>query len=152
MSTTLGKISESLKNLLEAQMSPSAKVTLLSPVDTSSHNVRVNLFLYRVIRNPFLNNRDWQPKTGSPGQLVFPPLSLNLYYLLTPFSPPDSETGLADAHGLMGEAMRVLYENAIIPQEFLEPGLTAPQVKITLVPADVEELSKIWTALNDAYR
>jgi hypothetical protein len=133
-------------------MSPTANVTLLSPVDTSSHTVRVNLFLYRVVRSPHLNNREWQPKVGVPGQLVFPPLSLILYYLLTPFSPPHSETGLADTHGLMGEAMRVFYENAIVSQEFLETGLTAPQVKVTLVPAEVEELSKIWTALNAPYR
>lgn len=152
MSATIGRVSETLRNLLEAQMSPATKVTLLSPIDASPLNARVNLFLYRVVTNPHLNNQDWLPKPGSLNRLVFPPLALNLFYLLTVFTPLDPQIGLADAHGIMGEAMRVLYENAIVPQPLLAGGLQAGQVKVTLAPADVEELSKIWMALNREFR
>src|SRR5689334_16847627 len=119
MSATIGRVSEGLRNVLEAQMTPSTKVTLLSPGDASSLQTRINLFLFRVAGNPHLNTRDWQPKPGDPTRIVFPPLALNLFYLLTPFAPLDPQTGLADTHGIMGEAMRVLYENAIVPQTFL---------------------------------
>ncbi|MBI3803970.1 MAG: DUF4255 domain-containing protein [Nitrospirae bacterium] len=152
MSTTLGKVTESLKSLLEGEMTPNAHVTLLSPGDTSGQNKRINLFLYRIIENPHLNNRDWLPKKGTLNQLVSPPLALNLFYLMTPFAPLDPQTGLADAHGLLGEAMRVLYENAIIPQVYLEDGLQEGEVKVTLLPLDLEQLSKIWTALNKDFR
>ena len=64
----IGLISESLRNLLEAEMAPT-KVTLLSPADTSSQQKRINLFLYRITPNPFLNNRDWLPKPGAPSSL-----------------------------------------------------------------------------------
>jgi hypothetical protein len=74
----IGLVSESLKNLLEAEMSPATKVTLLSPVETSSHQKRVNLFLYRVVPNAHLYNRDFQPKPGVPDVLLHPPLALNL--------------------------------------------------------------------------
>ncbi|NKE69582.1 DUF4255 domain-containing protein [Candidatus Manganitrophus noduliformans] len=152
MSTTIGKVTESLKNLLVGEMVPATNVSLISPGDTSGQNKRINLFLYRVIENPHLNNRDWQPKRGTTNQLVAPPLALNLFYLMTPFSPLDPQTGLADAHGLLGEAMRVLYENAIIPQTYLETGLQEGEVKVTLLPLDLEQLSKIWTALNKDFR
>jgi len=152
MSATIGKISESLKNVLEANMTPQTKVTLLSPADRTSHLTRVNLFLYRVVKSPHLNNQDWLPKPGTVNQLVAPPLSLTLSYLMTAFSPVVPETGLAEEHGLMGEAMRVFYEHAILSSAFLEPGLKVGQVKISLLSLDVEELSKIWTALSKTYR
>jgi hypothetical protein len=152
MSTTIGKVTESLKNLLVGEMVPATNVTLISPGDTSGQNKRINLFLYRIIENPHLSNRDWLPKPGTTNQLVYPPLALNLFYLMTPFAPLDPQTGLADAHGLLGEAMRVLYENAIIPQTYLENGLKEGEVKVTLLPLDLEQLSKIWTALNKDFR
>jgi hypothetical protein len=148
----IGLVSESLKSLLEAEMSPTAKVTLLSPVDTSSQQKRINLFLYRVAPNPHLNNRGFQPKAGAPDRIVAPPLSLNLFYLMTPYAQLDSETGQADAHGLMAEAMRVLHENAVVPQQYLENGLTQGQVRVTLHASDTEELSKLWTALEENIR
>jgi hypothetical protein len=148
----IGLVSESLKNLLEAEMSPTTKVTILSPAETSSHQKRVNLFLYRVAPNPHLNNRDFQPKPGSPGVLLHPPLALSLFYLLTPFAQLDPETGDANAHTVMSEAMRVLHENPIVPSSALEAPLAAGQVKVTLHTADVEELSKVWTALEKDLR
>jgi hypothetical protein len=148
----IGLVSESLKNLLEAEMSPATKVTLLSPTETSSHQKRVNLFLYRVAPNPHLANRDFQPKPGAPNVLLHPPLALNLFYLLTPFAQLDPETGDANAHTVMAEAMRVLHENPIVPSSALEAPLTAAQVKVTLHTADVEELSKVWTALEKELR
>ena len=148
----IGLVSESLKNLLETEMSPTTKVTLLSPVETSSHQKRVNLFLYRVAPNPHLYNRDFQPKPGAPNVLLHPPLALNLFYLLTPFAQLDPETGDANAHAVMSEAMRVLHENPIVPQAALEAPLTEGQIKITLHTADIEELSKVWTALEKDLR
>jgi hypothetical protein len=147
----IGLISESLRNLLEAEMAPT-KVTLLSPADASSQQKRINLFLYRITPNPFLNNRDWLPKPGAPGLLLHPPIAVNLYYLLTAYTQVDQQTGLADTHGLMAEAIRALHEHSIIPQTFLEDGLEQGEVKVTLHATDVEELSKVWTALNKEYR
>jgi hypothetical protein len=133
-------------------MSPATKVTLLSPTETSSHQKRVNLFLYRVVPNPHLYNRDFQPKPGTPNVLVHPPLALNLFYLLTPFAQLDPETGDANAHAVMGEAMRVLHENPIVPPSALEAPLVKSQLKITLHTAETEELSKVWTALEKDLR
>ena len=152
MSATIGRVSESLRKLLESEMSPATKVTLLSPADPTSATTRVNLFLYRIARNPHLENLDWAPKPGVSKRLAFPPLALNLFYLMTVFATVDPQTGQADSHGLLGEAMRVLHENAIVPESFLVGGLRSGQIKLTLVAPEVEELSKIWTALSKELR
>ena len=92
------------------------------------------------------------PPKGAPNVLLHPPLALNLFYLLTPFAQLDPETGDANAHAVMGEAMRVLHENSIVPQSALEPPLTRSQIKISLHTAETEELSKVWTALEKDLR
>ena len=83
-STAIGMVSESLRNLLvgEMQLKPDVDVTILAP-DESAKARRINLFLYKVQENPTLKNMDWKVKPDDPTQLVSPPLSLNLFYLLT---------------------------------------------------------------------
>ena len=41
---------------------------------------KINLYLYQVLENPFAKNQPWI--TEGPGQQKYPPLALNLYYLL----------------------------------------------------------------------
>jgi hypothetical protein len=148
----IGLVSQSLKTLLETEMTSGADVTLLSPAETSGQTTRVNLFLYRVAVNPFLGNREWQPKPGTTTAVVPPPLVLDLFYLLTPYAALDPELGQVDAHDLLAEAVRVLYQFPIVPEDKLATGLGAGEIKVTLHTEDVEEIGKLWTALNQPYR
>src|SRR5262249_30887859 len=110
VSTALGSVSASLRNLLlgEMKLSTAVPVTILAP-DEVGGDQRVNLFLYKVEENSFLKNLDWSLKPGDSSQLVPTPLSLNLYYLMTPYAKNDAQTGNATAHEILGEAMRVFY-------------------------------------------
>jgi hypothetical protein len=154
-STAIGMVSESLRNLLVGEMtlSPAVNVTLLAPDETGGER-RINLFLYKVQENPFLRNLDWQVKPGSPDRLVPPPLSLNLSYLMTAYAKNDSQTGNTAAHEILGEAMRVLYENPIIPKDYLVTGLknTREQIKIVQNTLNPEELSQIWNTFTQPFR
>jgi hypothetical protein len=105
-STAIGMVSESLRNLLAKEMTltPTVAVTILAP-DEAGGDRRINLFLYRVLENSALKNGDWRMKRGEPARIVPPPLSLNLYYLMTPYAQNDPLTGNATAHEMLGEAM-----------------------------------------------
>ncbi len=153
--TAIGMVSESLRNLLDGEMTltPKPGVTILAP-DEAGTEPRINLFLYKIQENPVLKNMDWQVKPGSPGQLVPPPLSLNLFYLMTAYKQNDSQTGNALAHEILGDAMRVFYENPIVPGTYLPDGLVSAgeQVKIMLNTLDMEELSKVWATFTKAFR
>lgn len=155
-STAIGMVSESLKTLLEEEMSvtPATPVTLLAPDEPGGGNRRINLFLYKVQENPHLKNKDWEVSRTDPGRIQLPPLSLNLYYLLTPYAQNDPHTGNTNIHEILGEAMRVLYQFPVIPGEHLAPGLTdaREQIKIMLIPLDLDEISKIWSTFNSPYR
>lgn len=154
-STAIGMVSESLRSLLmnEMQITPPVPVTLLAPDETGGDR-RINLFLYRILENPALKNLDWQVKRGNSSLLVPPPLSLNLYYLMTPYAQNDPLTGNARAHEILGEAMRVFHEHAIAPQSVLAPGLhtAKEQVKIMLNPLDLDELGRVWSTFSQPFR
>lgn len=154
-SSAIGMVSESLRNLLVEKMKPRAtvEVTILAP-DEPGASRRVNLFLYKIEESPYLMNQDWMPKPGDSSTLVPPPLSLNLFYLLTAYAINDPQTGNTTAHEILGEAMRVFYENQIIPSDYLEAGLqdAREQLKIINNTLDPEELSRIWSTFGKPFR
>jgi hypothetical protein len=155
-STAIGMVSESLRKLLIDHMylPTDGGVTVLAPDESCDKKCRINLFLYKVQENPVLRNMDWQVKPGSPSQLVPPPLSLNLFYLVTAYNQNDLETGNSPAHKILGEAMRVFYEYPIVPRECCPVGFeeSREQIKIMLNTLDLEELSKIWATFSIPFR
>jgi hypothetical protein len=154
-STAIGMVSESLRNLLVGGMvlHPQVDVTVLAP-DENTGGRRINLFLYKVQENPTLKNNDWQVHSGNPTQLAPPPLSLNLFYLMTSYAQNDPQTGNSAAHEILGDAMRVYYENPIVPEEYLAPGLidAREQIKIMLNSLNLEELSNVWNTFTEPFR
>ena len=137
-------------------LEPSVEVTILAPDETTSHDLRINLFLYKIHESTTLKNLDWQVKRVEPTQtlLVPPPLSLTLFYLMTPYAPNDPNTGNATAHAILGEAMRVFAEYPIVPQTYLVPELqNAPEhIQIMLNTLDLEELSRVWSTFSQPFR
>lgn len=152
-------VSSTLKRLLEDQMEEPVPVTI-APPDVLASEVpgnRVNLFLYQVTENGYLKNQEILGQ-GHPGAYGCPPLSLELHYLLTAFA--SNETADLQAQQILGDAMRVLHDFAIItpalhmngdPAEvlILDSSLIGEfeRLKITLQPLNLEDFSKIWMAM-----
>jgi len=141
----VAEVTETLTGLLSG-----LTVTLDSPVDLKSDTgsySKLNLYLYQVLENPFTKN---QPAYAADERThVPPPLTLRLYYLVTPYaSDPLS------AHKVLGHAMRIFYDNTIITGERLtEPlRLATDKLSIVLIPTKLEDLTRIWNALQTPYR
>jgi hypothetical protein len=110
-------------------------------------NAMLSLYLYQVTPNTHVNNRGYIP--AGNGTLVFPPLSLNLFYLLTPLNnSPD------DALATLGLAMQALAAHPVIRASFLDSTLhpEQPDMKIAICPVTLEELTRVWNAFNQPYR
>jgi hypothetical protein len=154
-STAIGMVSESLRNLLvqEMTLTPPVAVTVLTPDETGGDR-RVNLFLYRIVENTSLKNLDWQVRPGGVPRIAPPPLSLNLFYLMTAYAQNDPLTGNSTAHELLGEAMRVFHEHAIVPRDVLVQGLhdAAEQIKIMPTPLEPDELGRLWSTFSQPFR
>ena len=178
----IGGVSATLQTLLYDRMErpdgvPDVMVTVGAPRrpddPPAREDPRVNLFLYRVTEHGYHQNQEI-PNTGSNGAFGHPPLSLNLHYLVTaygseavpnvpPALPPVFDERVS--HFLLGSAMRVLHDVPVVTERL--QTVTAPsgrvvlheslqnafeQVKITLEPLTLEDVTKVWTALSLRYR
>jgi hypothetical protein len=156
-------VSSSLKALLRDRMTEAADITIAPPdvkVD-SINGRRLNLYLYHITENPYLKNQEI-PGEGYPGAYGHPPLSVDLRYIFTAFGTSDTGPDAdIEAQWILGDAMRVLHDIAIITPDLVEEKKPSPkprildasllgefeQIKITFQPAGLDEISKIWTAL-----
>jgi hypothetical protein len=127
-------------------------ISLGSPVqladgDLSAASVLLSLYLYQILPNGQLNNQALIPYGN--GRMHYPPLSLDLYYLLTPLSK-SPEDDLA----ILGRAMQILAANPILRAGFLGSRLQphAEEARLMLHPIDSEERSRIWSAFTKPYR
>lgn len=169
----IAAVSRTLRTLLLDRMDATPTVTIAPPdvQVTGISGRRVNLFLYDVSENGYLKNQEI-PGQGHPAAYGHPPLSFDLSYLITVFDPAEQSKMAGDsdqmAQELLGDAMRVLHEFAIITEdlEITRPGAGTvgnpildlnlwgeyEQVKLALKPLGIDELNKIWTALTVRYR
>jgi hypothetical protein len=106
---------------------------------------RLSLWLYQITENEFMKN---QPPSRANGHqtLQFPPMALNLYYLVTPFAT-DGESD----HLLLGKTLQALYDNANVLLQ--DPGDEVfEELRIIFCRLTLEELTRIWEALREPYR
>lgn len=136
----------------------------LDKAASDQHAERVNLFLYQTSPNAAWRNREI-PGAVRGGESGFPPLALNLYYLLTAYG--DENANLLD-HRLLGRALSVLHDSPTLdPQEvqnatsdILDPVLNIrpdlhqqiERVRITPHAMNLEEMSKLWATFQTQYR
>jgi hypothetical protein len=162
------EVTRGLRMLLHSRLvtvSASAVVTLLPPGDNLPTVSGVNLYLYRVVESPSTKNHPWPGDRATPPS-ARPALGIELSYLLTPLGtrPDDASFQLGDdAHTMLGAAMLTLQENPILNDVHIlgfDADTVLPafllnsyeQIKVTLMPTNLEELSKIWATINQPYR
>lgn len=161
-------VSRTLRTLLRDRMQGSVDVTLAPPDvrPDESDQRRINLYLFQVLENPNLKNQEI-PGQGHAAAYGRPPLSLELMYLMTTHSLP--ETGVdadLDSQALLGDAMRALHDHAVVTdgleitrstvgsvgESILDSSLLNEfeKVRIGLEPIELDDLTKVWSALPNA--
>ena len=133
-----------IKGLIDSE----DRISLESPAELENNNsVRLSLYLYRILEDPYMKNRF--PIEGTGGKLRKPPLTLDLYYLLTPLVGTPREQQI-----VLGKTMQTLYDRAILDGADLAGSLGASgeQVRVILNPVSLEELTRVWQALEMPYR
>ncbi len=152
----LAAVSRKLRDILwdeikvDPQVGPivgsQAAIVFLNPTQTARDSSnKLSLWLYQVAENEHMKNQPMQ-RGAAAGTEQFPPLALNLFYLVTPFAP----TGEAD-HLLLGKTMQVLYDNATVLLRDSLGGI-AEELRVILCRLTLEELTHIWEALREPYR
>ncbi|HYE29052.1 MAG TPA: DUF4255 domain-containing protein [Allosphingosinicella sp.] len=131
---------------------------------------QLNLYLHRITSNSSLSNSDLPTRDARYGLVHRPRLALDLHYLLTAYTNQE-------LHGeiLLGYAMETLHETPVLPREMIraalegnvngsilppafkntDPARLADQlelIRITPEPLSMDDMSKLWTALQTNYR
>lgn len=149
--TVLQDIGMTLKYLLEENIniptnlvSPE-NIELESPNKTGDESIRrLSIFLFKVEENPHLKNQEMQNVNNT--KLKPPPISLDLYYLITPFAQSRSEEQL-----ILGRVMQIFYDNAILKMPILRGDLegTSEEFRVTLYSLPFEEVFQLWQSFSE---
>ena len=158
--TALLAVSQTLKSLLDGAISGSADpelphvpTTLASPKEVRSTTssttpaAALSLWLYQVRRNPDLLNEP--PRRISPDQVLPPALPVDLYFLVTPIY-----TSAEGEQALLGKVLQTLNDHSILAGSLLAAPLdpAADQLRLTLEALSLEEITRVWTALDEPYQ
>lgn len=150
-------------------------VTALPPDRVVNENgdqqtTQLNLYLHRVTPNAALRNNDLPTRSGNGQLLCRPRLALDLHYILTAVSAEELHAEI-----LLGYAMSLFHETAILPREAVRDALQSAVtddilpdeigviraaeladqielIKITPHTLSMDDMSKMWTALQASYR
>jgi Pvc16 N-terminal domain len=166
----IAAVTHSLRHLLEERfkVNGSGNVTVTTkPLDkardsSNSGGDQVNLFLYQYVENAAWKNMEI-PSQVKPGETGYPPLALNLYYLITVYAQND-DFPEPISHRLLGESMSVFHDHSILSPADIKASLPAAdlekydlynqieKVKITLKTLPEDELNKFWTIFQVPFR
>lgn len=154
MSSAIRDVGETLIELLRTALAvslpsiPSQQIDLMSPAEKSA-NTRLTLFLYSVAPTAELRNEMEIPGNTIDDEPVSMPV--DLYYLMTTFSPlAEPSARNLDAQLLLGNAMRVFFENGILTGSALKGNLPRDEeLRLTLQPVTVEDLTRVWSVFPD---
>jgi len=157
--TVIGDVSDSLIGVLRAELlaDPSlapkfldvGSITLAPPVDDPQElgPAALSIYLYRILEDPHLKNQTYVSGTG--GRLRPPPLTLDLFYLITPLlkEPKDQQI-------VLGKVMQVLYDRSTLEGPDLGGSLVGAddRVRVIFNPVSLEEAARVWQALETTYR
>jgi hypothetical protein len=169
--TAIAAVSRTLRTLLRDRMTAFVPVTL-APPDISVVGMpgpRINLYLFQIIQNGNLSNQEI-PGHAHPAAYGRPPLSLMLKFLVTSYSQQDDQPDSdINAQVLLGDAMRVLHDLGgrieaqaitrpavgVVGQPILDAAVRNEfeRIKLTLSPASLDEMIRMWSAMpNAAFR
>ena len=140
-------VTEALRKRLKAALdrSPVPGTVFVGPLDDAdSSGASLILFLYRIVPNPSLRNREHSviSSTPSPPVVVFHnSLPLDLYFLVTVGTKPgQSEELMLQA---LGFAMQEMQANSDVV-------INDQVIRVSLEPLTTEEASRIWALFPTA--
>jgi hypothetical protein len=156
----IATVTATLRRMLQSVVDkdvPGAKVTTVRP-DANSGSVPatgVNIFLYQVTPNPSWRNADLPTRNSGGGLMQKPRAALDLHYLLTHYG----DEGKLEPQRLLGSVVRALHTRPLLTREAITGTVQDPLfalqgsnlaeeaelVKLTPMPMNLEDLSKLWS-------
>ncbi len=127
------------------------EIALVSPADVGADSdVRLSVFLYDVTENEILKNE--QRTVVDETRTREPPLALDLRYLITAFPSQggsDETASTLDQQRVLGLAMQVLREHAILGPDELPSSLADNEIQVAREDESLQAVTDIWSTFGD---
>jgi len=142
-------VSESLRGIIDNQITlAGVTVSEQSPkqmVESATNGI--SIWLYRVTRNEHILNNP--PARPAPNQLSHKPFPVNLHYLISFFMPD-----VRDEQLLLGRIVQIFNDQPVLRGSDLTGSLSGEdsEFRIHFETLTLEELTRIWNALQEPYR
>lgn len=121
-------------------------IVFVNPAETvGDPGKRLSIWCYRITER---SSHRYIPSTpgATPGPDRRRPLSLELDYLMTPFTPSDTGDQL-----VLGKIVQTLRDNSVVPIQDNAVRIAEP-LRITLCKTTLEELTRLWQAQREPFR
>lgn len=154
MSTTVFRdLGSTLKDLLKdvSGLPGESAIEFKSPADMESlpSSPKLSIYLYQTLVNSHLRNIP--PTPVNHDKLKYPPLILDLHYLITPYAQ-DRDAELMILEGVMQK----FHDIAVLKGEMLKGNLTAygnEEIRVVPDTLTLDDLNKLWSTFpNKAYK
>ncbi|MER7706373.1 DUF4255 domain-containing protein [Kitasatospora sp. NPDC097605] len=155
----IATVSEALRLLLTRALSPdipfAVDVGARKPPTEPPADPAITVFLYQVTPNAALRNLDAPTRAADGTLLARPTTALDLHYLISCYGEESQLVG----QRLLGCVVRALTEQPVLSRQLIDEAAARPylagtdlaaspqRVRLTPAPMDVDDLSKLWTAL-----
>jgi Pvc16 N-terminal domain len=113
----------------------------------------LSVWLYHIVRDEQTHNRP--PSRIGVDQVERHPLPLRLHYLMTPITDNDEGSiGSQLEQSIIGKVIQTLHDHPLLSGAFLRDDLVGShiQIGIRLEPLALEEITRIWDALEQSYQ
>jgi hypothetical protein len=128
-----------------------ARVYLNTPADMSTRS-GLSVWLYRVVRDESTLNRP--PQRITPTLTRRAPLPVRLHYLFTPVTHSEEDDAPETEQAILGKVLQVFHDQPQLFGTYLRDDFegTDSIVTLRLEALSVDELTRIWDALESPYR
>jgi hypothetical protein len=127
-------------------------VSLATPQEMNEKPAEgLSVWLYRIIRDDQRLNDP--PVRISPTELRPPPLPVRLHYLMTPVT--NEQTGDPETEQLiLGKVLQLFHSHPVLAGADLQAEFagTAVELRVRLEPLMLEEITRVWEALDGSYQ
>lgn len=153
--TIISDIGNIIIGLLKEKMVPEIIVSadaigMCSP--TEKENVSLGLYLYDVRESESMRVNGMQ--LDGQNRQKYPPMYLDLYYMLTAYSVSDAKFRASEEQRILGRAMQILHDHPSISPDTMAFGISpsGETIRIEMMQIDTEEKVRLWNSSNMAYR
>lgn len=153
--TVFADVGKAIVDMLRDQMAPepiskSEYIGLCDPKERGSFVLGIHPYNIKEITEIRMDN----PIVLPDGNLVDPPTNYELYYMISIVSKSEVAAKSLDEHRILGRLLQIMSDNKVVPKKYLSDSMKTQDedIRIQMIPMDLEEKVKIWTMFNEPYK